>query len=337
MGQITTASGTSSTAMGSNTNAKSFGETAIGTNNTDYTPNSTNSYDAADRLFVIGNGENASNKSDAMVVLKNGNTTINGTTNVNNHQIKNLADPTDDQDAVTQSYLVGQTQQLQAAIAQLQAQINSIRYTFSLSLYPVGSVFCASGATLVVDVTSLTGKIWMDRNLGASQAATSSTDANSYGDLYQWGRSNDGHQCRTSATTTTLSSTDEPANGSFILAPNSPFDWRSPQNNNLWQGVNGINNPCPSGYRLPTNTELNTERSSWSQNNSAGAIASPLKLPVPGYRNIYSGFPSDVGGIGLYWSSSVNGTNSDLLYFSGGAQVYSYERARGFSVRCIKD
>jgi hypothetical protein len=150
--------------------------------------------------------------------------------------------------------------------------------------YPAGSVFC-NGSTAVVDVTNpATGKIWMDRNLGASQAATSSTDANSYGDLYQWGRRSDGHQCRNSATTTTLSSTDQPSHGNFIRAPNSPWDWRSPQNNNLWQGVNGVNNPCPSGYRLPTFAELDAERASWSSNNSAGAFASPLKLPLAGSR-----------------------------------------------------
>jgi len=86
-----------------------------------------------------------------------------------------------------------------------------------VALYPVGSVFCASGPTAIVDVTNpTTGKIWMDRNLGATQVATSSTDAASYGDLYQWGRRSDGHQCRTSATTATLSSTDTPAHGNFI-------------------------------------------------------------------------------------------------------------------------
>ncbi|WP_372934176.1 hypothetical protein, partial [Mariniphaga sediminis] len=36
-----------------------------------------------------------------------------------------------------------------------------------------------------------TGKTWMDRNLGASQVATSSTDIAAYGDLYQWGRAAD--------------------------------------------------------------------------------------------------------------------------------------------------
>tara|TARA_B110000090_G_scaffold89704_1_gene101755 strand:- start:8070 stop:8588 length:519 start_codon:yes stop_codon:yes gene_type:complete len=43
-------------------------------------------------------------------------------------------------------------------------------------------------------VTSPTGQVWMDRNLGATQVATSSTDHLAYGNLYQWGRALDGHQ-----------------------------------------------------------------------------------------------------------------------------------------------
>jgi hypothetical protein len=92
-------------------------------------------------------------------------------------------------------------------------------------------------------------RCWLDRNLGAAQVATSSTDAAAYGDLFQWGRLDDGHQVRTSPTTTTLSNSDVPGHGNFILSP-STGDWRSPQNNDLWQGVNGINNPCPDGFRL---------------------------------------------------------------------------------------
>jgi uncharacterized protein (TIGR02145 family) len=202
--------------------------------------------------------------------------------------------------------------------------------------YPAGTVHCA-GATTVVNVTNpTTGKTWMNRNLGASQVATSSTDQNAYGDLYQWGRRADGHQCRTSPTTGTLSSVDQPAHGYFILVTNSPSDWRSPQNNNLWQGVNGVNNPCPSGYRLPTQTELNNERLSWGQNNSIGAFASPLKLTLAGAR--YSTL-SDVGTNGTYWSSTVSGgTASGPLFFSSSnATMTVANRACGFTVRCLKD
>jgi uncharacterized protein (TIGR02145 family) len=204
--------------------------------------------------------------------------------------------------------------------------------------YAAGSVFCASGATSVVAViNSITGKTWMDRNLGARQVATSSTDVDSYGDLYQWGRGSDRHQCRNSATTATLSSSDQPAHGNFITISSSPYDWRSPQNTNLWQGVNGVNNPCPSGYRLPTETEINDERLSWGSQNDAGAFASPLKLPLAGSR--FGSNPLNaVGSSGSYWSSTVSGTEARYLDFdSGNANMYTYYRAYGFSVRCLKD
>jgi uncharacterized protein (TIGR02145 family) len=204
--------------------------------------------------------------------------------------------------------------------------------------YPAGSVFCASGPTTIVEVTTATGKTWMDRNLGATQVATSSDDANSYGDLYQWGRGSDGHQCRTSSTTTTLSAVDQPANGNFIRISNSPRDWRDPQNDNLWQGANGINNPCPTGYRLPTITELDAERASWSSNNAAGAFASPLKLPMAGYRGYSNGSLTSVGSYGDCWSSTISGAGARCLGFgSSDASMGTSSRAFGFSVRCLKE
>lgn len=102
------------------------------------------------------------------------------------------------------------------------------------------------GSTYGYVYNTTTQKIWLDRNLGATQVATSSTDADSYGWLYQWGRLTDGHQIRTPApaTTSTLSTTDVPLNGDFITIAEPPNDWRDPQNDNLWQGVDGINNPA---------------------------------------------------------------------------------------------
>jgi hypothetical protein len=187
-----------------------------------------------------------------------------------------------------------------------------------------------------------TGEIWMDRNLGATQVATSSTDAASYGDLYQWGRGTDGHQIRTSGTTATNATTAVPNGGNswdglFITEGSSPWDWLTPQDNNLWQGVSGTNNPCPTGFRLPTEAEWNAERLSWSSDNSAGAFASPLKLPVAGYR-ASSGSLYGVGSGGSYWSSTVDGTRSRYLDFYGSnANLSGGDRAFGLSVRCLKE
>ncbi|MCB4778190.1 MAG: hypothetical protein LGB53_00970, partial [Sulfurovum sp.] len=47
-------------------------------------------------------------------------------------------------------------------------------------------------------VNHQTGKIWLDRNLGASYVAKSNIDIFSYGNYYQWGRPADGHESRRS-------------------------------------------------------------------------------------------------------------------------------------------
>jgi len=183
-----------------------------------------------------------------------------------------------------------------------------------------------------------TGECWLDRNLGATQVALSSTDSAAYGHLFQWGRLDDGHQVKTSGTTSTNSSGDVPGHSNFILEPVPSYDWRVPQNDNLWQGASGINNPCPSGFRVPTETEMNTERLSWSSNNTAGAFASPLKLPVAGNRYDSDGSLGSAGSNGYYWSSTINGTDSrNLAFSSANAYVGSNSRALGFTVRCLKD
>jgi hypothetical protein len=204
--------------------------------------------------------------------------------------------------------------------------------------FPAGSIFC-NGATAIIPVTNpVTGRIWMDRNLGASQVAISVTDINAFGDLYQWGRRSDGHQCRNSNTTNTLSSADQPANGNFILTPNMPYDWRNPQNINLWQGVNGVNNPCPIGYRLPTQIEWDAEILSWNSANIVGAFASNLKLTKLGRRFGGNGSIEVVGVLGGYWSSSFTGVNSLYLNVQdNGAFVGTDTRSVGNAVRCIKE
>ncbi len=206
-----------------------------------------------------------------------------------------------------------------------------------------------------------TGQVWMDRNLGASRVATSSTDAQAFGDLYQWGRAADGHQLRslncstsdcfnaqnnnTNLPATAADVTDPTWNGKFIYNTASPRDWHQDNpDDDLWQGVNGVNNPCPSGYRLPTDTEWNDERLSWvqapisSSNDADGAFDSPLKLPAAGYRDRSDGSLFSVGSFGSYWSSTVSGTLAWYLFFnSSSASMFATNRAFGFSVRCLKD
>jgi uncharacterized protein (TIGR02145 family) len=187
------------------------------------------------------------------------------------------------------------------------------------------------------------GRCWLDRNLGATQVATAFNDSAAYGWYYQWGRGTDGHQLSTSGTTSTLSSSDTPGHGNFITPSAAPYDWRSPQNGNLWQGVSGFNNPCPIGFRLPTETEwagliTNTGLSSCSVGCDTGLYAtSNLKLPIGGFREYNNVFGFQ--GQGFYWTSTISGSFYKALRIAP-TFISSYSGsspARGNVVRCIKD
>ncbi len=188
-------------------------------------------------------------------------------------------------------------------------------------------------------VIGANNRVWMDRNLGAERVAINKTDEASYGDLYQWGRGKDGHQIRTSSITNISSSTDIPGHDYFIPG----IDWRNPPNDNLWQGLNGVNNACPIGFRLPTSEEWNTEILSWTSASPEGAFASTLKLPLAGTRGINSGGLVDIGVVGFYWSSSVvtNDKSGSYSYYLAVTETTTRSiytaRSNGMSVRCIKE
>ena len=190
-------------------------------------------------------------------------------------------------------------------------------------------------------VNPVTGKVWLDRNLGALQVATTSTDAASYGDLYQWGRGADGHQKRSSIITAEVAthwfSGESTWNKFFILSLDFPYNWLNNYVNDLWTGLSSENNPCPSGFRLPTNAEWNQERLTWDSQDSAGAFASPLKLPLAGDRD-QPGGNINAGTYGNYWSSTANNEYARFLSFSvADCYISNLYRGVGLSVRCIKD
>ena len=77
MGQSTTASATFSTAMGLGTTASDYSSTVIGQYNSSGSSATTaTSFSASNTAFVIGNGINGSNKSDAFKVMFNGDATV---------------------------------------------------------------------------------------------------------------------------------------------------------------------------------------------------------------------------------------------------------------------
>ena len=119
-----------------------------------------------------------------------------------------------------------------------------------------------------------TGRVWLDRNLGATQVATSATDSASFGWLFQFGRQNDGHQIRTSATSTTQLPSWMVISSNFIT---NSSNWTSSYNYNVWaDDWNGdeLNGVCPPGFRIPTKAEWIAEKAHFSSQDLAGAYGS---------------------------------------------------------------
>ena len=177
-----------------------------------------------------------------------------------------------------------------------------------------------------------------------------------FGYLFQWGRTADGHQLLNSPTTTTLSSSDISGNGSFILSPITR-DWRSTQNDNLWGATKTANDPCPTGWRVPTEAEWASIYGSsdpnpatavsnkwqWINTTATGGfqIGDFLFLPAAGFRFCTDGSFYAVGVTGSYWSTTISNDITDMydLYFGNTFVIPLTDgsRAHGMSVRCISE
>ena len=212
---------------------------------------------------------------------------------------------------------------------------------------PVGEPMSSCAGTISYGTVDEGGVTWLDRNLGASRVAQTPNDYFAYGSLYQWGRQNDGHQCINwnsattgipeYGTTSTLCSGGTCPNELFVTTSGNA-DWNSPTNNSLWNGTSkGVNDPCPSGYRVPTKDELTALAAGFYPTSSQGAFASSLKMPVPGVRSYALGDLASTGTTGYYWSSTVNtSVHSYYMVLSLGEITIPYNsRTFGYSVRCI--
>lgn len=87
-GQNNEVTGANAVALGTGLSAPSYSEVVLGTNNTVYTPVSSNTMNGADRIFTIGIGIGTNVHNDAMVVLKSGNVGIGTSSPVNDLDVE---------------------------------------------------------------------------------------------------------------------------------------------------------------------------------------------------------------------------------------------------------
>ena len=188
--------------------------------------------------------------------------------------------------------------------------------------------------------SSTTGRIWLDRNIGASQSCISSTDSKCYGDYYQWGRDSDGHEKADSLTTTTLASGITNAGSKFIISSENDKDWTTTDVDGSlrevkWSTVDG-SSVCPIGYRIPTSTELSAEMLT----NIYDAYT-VLKIPVAGFRSITVGYEGDVlatGSAAYIYTTTLDGNRTyRMRYDSTDSNLTDYQHTTGYSIRCIQD
>ncbi len=197
-----------------------------------------------------------------------------------------------------------------------------------------------------------TGRIWLDRNLGASRVCESAVDEQCFGDYYQWGRRTDGHQDKGSRVTSLKYASPTSTGSRFAVTPpeDGGHDWVSSDADGdrrveQWMDASGAS-VCPAGFRVPTLDEVRLEMNGVPRSNPDDAtFQSFLKLPYAGWRRPDYGYAgagaiAGDGGFGELWTvSRENNGNVGISRYERGliSETSTSSKTFGLSVRCIND
>jgi uncharacterized protein (TIGR02145 family) len=249
----------------------------------------------------------------------------------NNLQIKNLADPTDPQDAVTKSF---SELQLQAQVTQLQVQIEALQnYNMLQSGLNIGqqgwatinlNVTTYRDGTPIPQVTDQTQ--WVNLTTGAWCYYNNTTaNGTTYGKLYNWYAVAGIHD-------------NDPSTPNKILAPQG---WHIPSDAE-WQVLLNYLDPI-TGNSIPNiagGKMKSTGTSLWESPNTDATNESGFTGLPGGYRNSIGTFVQ-IGTGGYWWSSLELLTTSArgyvLFNYDGTGYRANGNKTLGKSVRCIKD
>lgn len=187
-------------------------------------------------------------------------------------------------------------------------------------------------------------KAFMCHNLGADQTADPFKPvAAIHGAKYQWGKA-----------LPVLDQATDQSNSGVVS------DWPAASTNTSWLAVN---NPCPAGWRVPTDAEwagvranntvtrTNDGGTTWTTATGLSWITSAtnfstgikfgngLMLPAEGNRKSNNGTLQNRGNYGFYWSSVQFAVTMayDMNFGTGNMGVTTPVKSFGFSVRCISE
>ncbi len=202
-----------------------------------------------------------------------------------------------------------------------------------------------------ITVRGTDGNIWLQQNLGSTQVADAMADEDAYGDLYQWGRWADGHQKRTSVTTASAASPNNPTGlgaGSDLFITSTPAWWSANALTDTWAAATPAAvtdtdgcDPCKAlgqGWQMPTEANWEVLVTAEGIANPATAFASTLKLPASGYRSNTSGALTYTGTRGYFWSATTSSSGAKYLYVGTtiGNPSAGAPRGQGAAIRCVK-
>ncbi|MEG1737980.1 MAG: hypothetical protein RR137_01995 [Odoribacter sp.] len=186
-------------------------------------------------------------------------------------------------------------------------------------------------------VINVGGQLWLDRDLGAkydkprdplSATVQNLSSDDDWGYSFQFGRKRDGHQKRSSLTSSThLTNPMDNSNLRFICPSNPSYSWFAPTAENqgvpLWIRPQQNNNPCPNGFRVPTFAELKFLYNRLSFDQTLGLYyvdgkrkGKTVRMYLAGktYRPYQNGVSTFISNNALYYWTSASKWDNQYFY-----------------------